>query len=273
MTVDDELDRLHGLPLDEFTAARNALARDLRKAGDRAAADQVKALPKPSISAWVVNQLARRKRMQMRSLLTAGERLRTAQEELLRGGSRDELQEAFERQREVVAALMESAEEVLRSAGHPATDSTLERVRGTLSSAARDDEGKRLVEEGRLTDDLDPTGFGPLAPGTGAARKAPTRPKRVPAAGKRKAAPPKGRGDEAAARKERIEEARREVDRLRAEVNERKAGARRAESEAKKAVRAAEAATKAAEKKEKELELLGTRLEAAKEALERARSA
>lgn len=248
--LDDELDRLYGLPLEEFTAERNALAQELRKAGEREAADRVKALPKPSISAWVINQLARTERLQMRALLTAGERLRKAQEKLLRGGAPKELQEASETQREVVAALLKSAKGVLRSAGHPATDATLERVRATLTAAAGDEEG--LVQQGRLSADLDPAGFGPLALRTGAGRK-----------------PPKPAGDE---RKKRIEDARRELDTLRTELNERRTNVRRAKAEATKAAKAAEAATKAAAKEENELEQLRARLEAAKEALERARS-
>jgi hypothetical protein len=271
VNVDDEVDRLYGLPLDQFTAERNTLARELGKAGESEAVDRVKALPKPSISAWVVNQLARRERLQMRSLLTAGDRLRKAQEELLGGGTRTELQEAVERQREVVAALLESAKEVLRSAGHPATDATLERVRGTLTSAAADEEGKRLVEEGQLTEDLDPAGFGPLAFGAGTARTPPRRAKRVPEGDKRKPAQAKSRR-EAAARKKRVEEARRELEGLRAELSERKANVRRAKAEAGKAARAAEAAQKAAEKQENELEQLSARLDEAKEAFDRARS-
>jgi hypothetical protein len=272
VNVDDEVDRLYGLPLDQFTAERNTLARELGKAGESEAVDRVKALPKPSISAWVVNQLARRERLQMRSLLTAGDRLRKAQEELLGGGTRTELQEAVERQREVVAALLESAKEVLRLAGHPATDATLERVRGTLTSAAADEEGKRLVEEGQLTEDLDPAGFGPLAFGAGAARTPPRRAKRAPEGDERKPAQAKSRREEAAARKKRVEAARQELERLRAELSERKANVRRAKAEAGKAARAAEAAQKAAEKQENELEQLSGRLDEAKEAFDRARS-
>jgi hypothetical protein len=271
VSVDEEVERLYGLPLEEFTAERNALARELRKAGERESADSVQALPKPSISAWVVNQLARRERLQMRSLLTAGDRLRKAQEDLLGGGTRDELREAVERQRDVVAALLESAKDILRSAGHPATDATLERVRGTLTSAAGSDEGKRLVEEGLLTEDLDPAGFGPLALGTGTAR--PTRRATGATDGrKRKPAPAKSRREEAAARKKLIEEARKELEGLRAELSEQRTKVRRAKADAGKAARAAEAAQKAADKKERELEELNTRLEAAKEALDRARS-
>jgi hypothetical protein len=247
VSVDEEIDGLYGLPLDDFVAKRNALAGRLRKAGERDEAERVKALAKPSVSAWVVNQLARQERMQMRSLLTAGERLRKAQEELLRGGTQKELQEAAARQRDVVAALVESAAEVLRSAGRPATEAVLERVRATLVAAAGDEEGRQLVQAGRLTEDLDPTGFGPLATAGAGARK------------------------EAAARTKKREKARREVDALRAELDERRTSARKARAEADKAARAAEAAEKAAVNEEKALEEVRRRLEAAKEALGRER--
>jgi hypothetical protein len=253
---DKELDRLYGLPLGEFTRARDELARDLRKAGNAEGADEVKALAKPSISAWAVNQLARKERMQIRSLLRAGEHLRKAQAEVLGGAGPGGLQEPLQRQREAVAALVESAEGVLSSAGRATTEATLGRIRGTLAAAATDVEGTELLERGRLTRDLDPTGFGGLA-----LEPIPTRPR-----------PRKESKRASDTRKRRVEEARREVDGLRAEVAEWKATARRAKSEVTKAERASEAARKAAAKAEKELARLTERLEAAEEALERARS-
>ena len=45
---DERVDALYGLPLDEFTAARDALAKDLRKEGECPGAEWVKALRKPS---------------------------------------------------------------------------------------------------------------------------------------------------------------------------------------------------------------------------------
>ena len=56
-SLDDEIDALYRLPLAEFVAARNALAR---RAGDRAAA--VKGLARPATAAWAVNQLYWRRR-------------------------------------------------------------------------------------------------------------------------------------------------------------------------------------------------------------------
>jgi hypothetical protein len=232
----EEADRLYGLPLAEFTRARDELARELRKAGESEASAEVKALAKPSLSAWTVNQLARKEPMQMRALTTAGERLRKAQAELLEGGGPDELQAALQRQRQVVDALVESAKPILEKAGQSATGATLERVRGTLTAAAGHEEGARLVEQGRLTKDLEPAGFGGVTA--------------IPS-GKRRRAQPKARDDEAG--KQRAEAAKRKVDALRTEVAEQREHARRAASEARKA--------------EAELDRLAARLKAAEAAL------
>ena len=249
MARDDDIDRLYSLPLEEFTAARNKLAAALKKDGQQEAAEQVKSLRKPSLSAWAVNQLARKERMQVRSLVTSADRLRKAQAGLLRGGDADELRASVERQREVVGALVKRAKELLREGGHPTTDATLERIRDTLTAVASDEEGGQLVQEGRLETDLDPAGFGPMT--------AAARPKK------------KAERDD---RKARVERAKREVDELRGEVREREEAARRALSESAKADRAAKAAKAAADKAQAALEQLTHRLDEAKEALERARS-
>src|ERR687891_633946 len=59
--VDAAIADLYGLPLDEFTPARNELAKRLRGEGDRETAERVKELAKPSVAAWTVNQIARRR--------------------------------------------------------------------------------------------------------------------------------------------------------------------------------------------------------------------
>lgn len=238
MIPDEELDRLYALPLEEFTRARDGRARELRKEGEREAADEVKALAKPSLPAWAVNQLARKEPMQMRALTTAGERLQKAQAELLEGGGPDELQAALQRQRDVVGALVESAKRILEAAGQAATEATLERVRRTLTAAAADEDGARLVERGRLPKELEPAGFGRMAAAPG---------------GKRRRAQPKPAGGHG--RKRRFEAAKEKVEALRAEVAEQRDCARRAASEA--------------QKMETELRRLTARLEAAEAALSR----
>ncbi len=55
----DEADDLYGLPLEEFTAARDALAKRLRGEKRREDADAVKALKRPSVAAGAISARGR----------------------------------------------------------------------------------------------------------------------------------------------------------------------------------------------------------------------
>jgi len=97
-----EIEGLFQLPLGDFTSARNALASRLKKAGQAAAAESVKALQKPSLSAWTVNQLFWKHREAFDSLLDAGQKFRTAQAAQLNGRSTD-IRGPLEARREALA--------------------------------------------------------------------------------------------------------------------------------------------------------------------------
>ncbi len=60
-TLEEIADELYGLPPEEFTAARDARACALR-ASDRALADAVCALRRPTTAAWLVDLLVRERR-------------------------------------------------------------------------------------------------------------------------------------------------------------------------------------------------------------------
>ena len=196
-------DELFGLPPEEFVAARDELARRLRREGEAEAAKRVKALRRPPLSAWAVNQLARRPQG-LGELLAAGERLRAAHQAALAGEGAAELRAAARAEREAVAALVLAALELLREAGHPTTDATRDRVAATLHAAAASPEAAELVGGGRLTADLDPSGFGsvpegafeveePAGAGTSRRRGAGARARGGP--GDRRGGPPVGRAD------------------------------------------------------------------------------
>jgi hypothetical protein len=157
---EQEVDRLFGLGPESFVAARNEAARRLKKAGDAGAAARVTALRRPSQSAWAVNQLARARGPQVEKLLEAGRRLREAHQEAVTGGGAAALRAATRAEREAVAGLVAAAVEVLESTGHAPTEATRDRVAATLHAAAADSAAAELVRRGRLTHDLDPTGFG-----------------------------------------------------------------------------------------------------------------
>ena len=154
INLDNEIDRLYGLPLDRFTEARDTRVKELRSGGEREAADHLKQARKPTAAAWVANQLARSERMNVRALLTAGEQLREGQAALIRGGKPDELRRAEESERRALTALLDAGREL--SDG----DVTLRKLESTLRAAAIDPEARALLERGRLTKELSPSGFG-----------------------------------------------------------------------------------------------------------------
>ena len=77
--LEADVDALFRLPVAEFTVARNALAAELKKSGRGEDAARVKALAKPSISAWAVNQLYWDHREEFDQLIALGERIHQAQ--------------------------------------------------------------------------------------------------------------------------------------------------------------------------------------------------
>jgi hypothetical protein len=206
-TAERRADALYEAPFEDFTKLRNDLAKELRKAGDRSAADEVAGMRKPTRAAWAVNQLARGDRGAISQVLDAGERLRKAQEDALAGGSGAALRKAGADEREAVRAAVEKAAAVL---GDQAGRATLERVRSSLQAAARDDAVRAEIEAGRLTADHEPAGLGSL--GSGDARP-PTQPARKD--GPSAAARRRHRDAQVVARESnrRLDAARRELER------------------------------------------------------------
>jgi hypothetical protein len=150
---------LYGLPLGEFTAARDALAKELRAAGDQEAADRVKRLPKPSLAAWALDQVARRRAAVVARLLERGEALREAQQDALSGDA-SALREAGRDLAEEVGRVVAEAVEVFQEAGREPGAVQVERMKATLRAAAADPELGELLRRGVLVTDLEPAGFG-----------------------------------------------------------------------------------------------------------------
>ena len=156
--LDDDIDSLFKLPLTEFVGARKALAARLKQKGLGSEAEGVKALAKPSISAWTVNQLYWRHREAFDELIATGQRFRKAQVT----GKMVNMREALDARREALSDLSDLATETLSDAGHNPSLDTLRRISTTLealSAAASVSDGPTL---GRLTEDIDPPGFDSL---------------------------------------------------------------------------------------------------------------
>lgn len=223
MGLEEELDRLYALPLNEFTAARDEVAKRLRDEGERELADEVKRLRKPSVAVWLVNRLARERQVDVKRLLNAGEALAKAQA----APTRESFAEARRDEQHALERLAAAARELAGQEGVGAA--AADRATQTLRAASVTPEGRDLLRQGRLTEELEPPGFEAL---TGM----PSPPPRV----KRPA--PK-RNDA------KLKKARERVEKLKAEERELAAAARAAQ-------RAADAAGERLAKAEAELEQL-----------------
>ena len=173
---DEDLDALYGAPFAEFVARRNALAKELKTAGEGAAAEAIRRLAKPALSAWAVNRLALAHAADFAELLAAGDAVRDAQ----RSGDAASLRAATEERKQIVARLLELAAAEAAAQGSAASDSIVRRIRSTLEALAA--WGSAHASEpppGRLDGDVEPPGFevlmGQLPQGG---------PRRVAAAGK-----------------------------------------------------------------------------------------
>jgi hypothetical protein len=160
--ADDPVADLYGLPLEEFVSARDALARELRKAKRRDEAAEVAALVKPSRPAWMVNQLARREGALTAKLLECAEALAEAQEAALSGGGADDLRAAARAERSAIDRLVDAARG-LRPEGQAPSAAMLERLRTTLQAVASDEALRESVRAGRLADEPAGGGAWPIA--------------------------------------------------------------------------------------------------------------
>ena len=239
--VDAALERLYGVPLEEFVSERKSIAAELRASGRREAAALVARAAKPTVSAWAVNQLTRRNRPAVDELLAAGERLVREQAEALRGGG-----EAFEQvqrdERASVRRLVDAAAKILDIAGRPPGSATRERIAATLRAAAVDEEGRELLAKGRLTRDLEPAGFDPIAAMAAMASRSGGATRARPRQARRGAAAPRPTDG-----REQLAHAREVMTAARERARERERASREAERDARAAEKAARVAEEEAE--------------------------
>jgi hypothetical protein len=144
-------DELYGLTPGDFTPARDAKAREL-KGSDLAAT--VRKLKKPSVAAWVVNQLVRHETEQVDQVLAMGEALRSAQA----GLKGEELRALTRQRRQLTAAVTTRARSVAAELGVKVTQAVADQVEATLTAAMVDEECARAVRSGLLVAALASTG-------------------------------------------------------------------------------------------------------------------
>lgn len=150
--VDAALDRLYGVPLEEFVAERTRLARELRSAGERSAADRVAKLPKPSAAAWALNLVGREAPDSVAAWIDASAALREASTRPTEVGG-DTLRTAMAQHRAATARLIDDVRRRAQPGGRPLSEAMLDRVRALLQSATADAELAERLAAGHVTDE------------------------------------------------------------------------------------------------------------------------
>src|SRR5215216_941200 len=164
--VEEKIDGLYQLPLEEFTAARNALAKE---SGDNA----IKKLEKPNLAAWAVNQLYWRERKLFDEVVKTSGQVRTVYKQMLAGKAADvRAVEVFHN--EAMRKAKEAIRRILEAAGNKAVDAVMTPITETLDALPTED------PPGRLTKPLRRTGFEALQGVTIAARPKVAPPKIEP---------------------------------------------------------------------------------------------
>jgi hypothetical protein len=155
--LEEIVSELYLVPPADFVGVRNDLVRQARASGNRALADKLQRLRRPTQSAWLVNVLAYHETATMKRLSTLGRELRGAQTGLDGG----ELRQLSEQRRQLIADLLDRARSHAADAGLRLSDSVLSEVEATLRFALVDLAGSFTVRSGRLVRPLSHNGFGP----------------------------------------------------------------------------------------------------------------
>jgi hypothetical protein len=132
------LERLYGASLDDFLALRKQLATELRSAGDIAASKAVAAAPKPTRTAWALNQISRQHPELPRALLRARDQASGGS-----SGDADGLRQAAREYRERLSDVVRAARDLMVQNGMELNAIQMRRMTETLQAACAEEGGTR----------------------------------------------------------------------------------------------------------------------------------
>ena len=155
--IESVVDTLYSLAPADFVARRSAYATEFKKAGDKAGAARIGALRKPTVVAWLVNNLARQDESALAELFDLGEQLERAQQ---RGDGR-RLRELSTARSTSIRALTETAVSLGHDLGITVGDNAVREIGNTLNAAMADLDVRDRVRAGRTVAAETYSGFGP----------------------------------------------------------------------------------------------------------------
>ncbi len=154
--LDSAAERLYAVPLAEFMALRAQLVAEARTAKDRAAAQAIGKLRKPSVAAGIVNALVRARPDLVADVESVGTKLRAAQANL-HGTAIAALRPARD---QVIADVLAGARDITAAGGATLTAAAESEIRDTVIAALASDQASHAAMSGALTRTLQYSGFG-----------------------------------------------------------------------------------------------------------------
>ena len=165
--LDQTADELYALPLEDFIAERDARAKRIRADGNRELAGRVGALPKPTVAAWLLNQLSRQRPDAVDQLVSLGADLRAVQQNL----DGEQLRALGRRRQQLVRAFVREAAQLADELGRPLSGATSTQVEDSLRAAVADESAGAALLAGRLAAPLSYVGMGEAVASTPAANE------------------------------------------------------------------------------------------------------
>lgn len=150
------VEELYAADPSDFVAVRSRLVAAAREAADRELATELGSLRKPTLVAWLLNQVARQEPEVVAPLTALGERMRTAQAQ----GDGAALTAARPERQERIEALVAATGRYARSRGVPFGRGAVDQVSSTAVAALADEASGHALASGRLLRPLTYAGFG-----------------------------------------------------------------------------------------------------------------
>ncbi|TDE02591.1 hypothetical protein [Jiangella asiatica] len=159
MDLDEAADQLYALLPEQFVEARNTLAKQAKSEGAAEVAARIKALRKPTLAAWLANQVAREHQDELRALADLGDEMRRAMSAM----DGEKLRELTNRRKELVDGLLKQGRRLARGAGQKPTAEMIESLTETLLAAIADPRAADELRAGHLAHALQHVGFGAVS--------------------------------------------------------------------------------------------------------------
>lgn len=140
------VDELYAGSRDDFLPIRTERVKQARAAGERELAVRIAALRKPTVGAWLVNQVVRRHPARMAELAELAERMRTAHQH----GDGERLRAAGRDRQALLRDLSELAREIATGAGLKLGLPVADQVTTTFQTALVDPAARQAVLTGTL---------------------------------------------------------------------------------------------------------------------------